>query len=426
MYNFLIRTSIFLLFIIFAFCPVMAEEREYGIDDVPAVHIDDAERFVSDPDGIMSAEARSEVDARLRRLMDDTGAEMAVVVLPSIGNDDPFDFGVRLFEKWKPGKKDTDNGLLMLVVMDQRQAKVITGYGLEGILPDADVTRIARATMTEKMKAGDVDGAIADAANAYAAIISEPENAAEIKSKYANDAVAATDSEDLKQILFGFAALVFAFATVAFFINAWQLRKRDNHTKAVNWKSLISMFGVLAVLSLGAGLIWFVIALILSRRYRNKPRKCPVCSHKMKKLSEEEDNTLLNAAQDLEERLGSVDYDVWVCPECNAVERLPYSIPQSKYSRCEKCGTMARHLVSDSVVLPATTSHAGRGVRRYHCEYCGNDDNINYTIPRKVNTGAVVAGAALGGALSGRGGGGFSGGSFGGGMTGGGGGGASW
>ncbi len=422
----IIKILFFFFAVLSANLSAYSQEREYGIDDVPSVHLADRNKFVSDPESIMSDEARSVVDARLRKLMDDTSAEAVVVLLPSIGNDDPFEFGTRLFEKWKIGKKDTDNGLLMLVVMDQRTAKVITGYGLEGILPDADVTKIARATMNEKMRNGDVDGAIIDAVNSYSEIISDPENAQEIKSKYNNDD--AGDDVDLDQIkgyLFGFAALIFALSTFAFLYNAWELRNRDNYSKALNWKSLITMFGVFSVLSLGAGLIWFILAWFLARHYRRKPRICPACGHKMKKLSEEEDNSLLNEAQDLEERLGSVDYDVWVCPECHAVERLPFIMNQSKFSRCDKCGTMARHLVSDTVMLPPTTRYAGRGERRYRCEYCGDDHIEHYKIPRRSNTGAVVAGAAIGSSIGGSGGG-FSGGSFGGGMTGGGGGGTSW
>ena len=63
-------------------------------------------------------------------------SEVAVVALQSIGDNDIDDFATELFTRWGIGKQN-DNGLLVLLILDQRRITFRTGYGIEGILPDA-------------------------------------------------------------------------------------------------------------------------------------------------------------------------------------------------------------------------------------------------------------------------------------------------
>ena len=153
----------------------------------------------------------------------------------------------------------------------------------------------------------------------------------------------------------------------------------------------------------------------------------------MHRLPEEKDNELLTPSQDLEERLDTVDYDVWECPECGTVERFPFKVKQTKYTECPACHTIAMTLESDRVVHPATTRREGYGVKTYECKFCGHRTDKGYRIPRKEDPAAMAAAAAVLGAAASRrggGGGGFGGGGFGGGFgggaTGGGGAGGSW
>src|SRR5688572_11695707 len=77
------------------------------------------------------------IEARLTQLNADTGAEVAVVILPSIGDAVPRQFATALFELWGVGHKGVDDGVLVLHVLDQRRIEIETGYGEEGALPDA-------------------------------------------------------------------------------------------------------------------------------------------------------------------------------------------------------------------------------------------------------------------------------------------------
>ena len=135
-----------------------AGTRQYAVNDVPNVRLEDARQYVSDPSQILSAEARDTINAVLGRLERSTGIETAVVMLPSIGDTDIFDFAHELFRTWGIGKKKSDNGLLLLFVMDQHKVRFTTGYGLEGTMTDALSRRIQTTVMVPRFKAGDWDG----------------------------------------------------------------------------------------------------------------------------------------------------------------------------------------------------------------------------------------------------------------------------
>lgn len=91
--------------------------------------------WVSDPSGLVTAR-KAEIDSVINTLERETTAEVAVVILPTIGSQVPKDFAVALFKHWGIGKKKKDNGILVLHILDQRRVEIETGYGMEGILPD--------------------------------------------------------------------------------------------------------------------------------------------------------------------------------------------------------------------------------------------------------------------------------------------------
>lgn len=106
------------------------EAKQYTLQDVPNVRLSDVRQYVSDPSHILSTSARDSINAVLGRLEASTGIETAVVMLPSIGEADIFNFGHELFRQWGIGKKKSDNGLLILFVADQRKVRFTVGYGL--------------------------------------------------------------------------------------------------------------------------------------------------------------------------------------------------------------------------------------------------------------------------------------------------------
>ena len=141
------------------------------VDEVPNIHLKDARQYVTDPSAILSTAARDSINLMLGQLEEGSGIEVAVVMLPSIGNDDIFDFAHNLFRKWGIGKKKENNGLLVLFVMDQHKVRFTTGYGLEGTLTDALSKRIQMNEMVPAFKEEKWDEGMVKGVRATVAIL---------------------------------------------------------------------------------------------------------------------------------------------------------------------------------------------------------------------------------------------------------------
>ncbi|WP_294627474.1 TPM domain-containing protein [uncultured Bacteroides sp.] len=150
--------SIFsLLIFTFLLIPLQAREKVYTIDNLPKVHLQNKMQYVCNPAGVLSQAACDNIDAMLYALEQQTGIETVVAAVPSIGEESCFDFCHQLLNRWGVGKKGKDNGLVILLVTDQRCIQFYTGYGLEGILPDAICKRIQTQYMIPYLKDGNWD-----------------------------------------------------------------------------------------------------------------------------------------------------------------------------------------------------------------------------------------------------------------------------
>lgn len=97
---------------------------------------------VNDYAGILSPAEKTALEQRCRQLRDKNGAQLAVVVLQSLQGGQIDDFTVKLFKHWGIGEQGKNNGILLLVALDDRKARIEVGYGLEPVLPDALAGRI--------------------------------------------------------------------------------------------------------------------------------------------------------------------------------------------------------------------------------------------------------------------------------------------
>lgn len=397
--------------------------------DFPAnPNIADAREFIADPASLLSPETKAEVNRRLYGFRQSSTAELAVAIVPEIGDMEIEEYATALFKEWGLGKADNDNGILLVISPGARRARIETGYGVEGAMPDAVASKIIRDDVVANMKDGNLDAAVNSATADMVKVLSDPAYAEELKSQQRGPAseIETLDTEVVFQFLWIVGAIAFVFALFLFGSDLFGGRRKTNFDKSQTWSKHLPVYWICAVVSWGSALIFALLALWLKGHYRKKPVKCDTCGAKMRRLGEEEDNELLNPSQDLEERLDTVDYDVWECPSCGTVERFAFPKKQNTYSRCPNCGTVANHLVLDKITVPPTTRHAGMGERIFRCEYCHNHTRIPYSIPKKED-GTLLAAAALGAMAGSRGshGSGFGGG-FGGGSSGGGGASGGW
>lgn len=187
-------------------------------------------------------------------------------MLPSIGENDIFDFSTSLFRKWGIGKKKSDNGLLILFVMDQHKVRFATGYGIEGTMTDAMSKRIQMQYMVPAFKQSDWNKGMVDGVRATAKVLDgsmEPE---------------ATDSDtDTGDILFSIGIIVGIVLLVMFVSSIMQrcpkCRKR----------SAMKQMGVEVLrISTGNG---------RRKRIRRTTYVCQYCGHIMTKDEDIDDNS---------------------------------------------------------------------------------------------------------------------------------------
>lgn len=152
-----------------------AAARGYRIEEIPNVQRSDARRFVSNPDGILSASAVARLDFLCDSLRRAGTAEAAVVAVRDIAGDDLFEFAHALFSAWGVGRAAGDNGLGILFVEERREIRFVTGDGLEGVLPDAVCKRIQLTDMIPLFRRGDYGGGLVAGMEAVARRLSGAE-----------------------------------------------------------------------------------------------------------------------------------------------------------------------------------------------------------------------------------------------------------
>jgi len=127
--------------------------------------------FVSDNVGVVDATSRQALNALIGELQAKTGAEIAIVVVRSTQPLSAFDYAMKIAEDWKPGEAGKDNGIVFLVAVDDREMFILTGYGVEGPLPDGRVGAIRDRLITPAFRGGDYAGGIMAATAEMAARI---------------------------------------------------------------------------------------------------------------------------------------------------------------------------------------------------------------------------------------------------------------
>ena len=241
--------------------------KEYkSVDDVPNVRLTDVRRYVSDPTNILAPAATDTINAILGRLEKSTGIETAVVMLPSIGENDIFDFSTSLFRKWGIGKKKSDNGLLILFVMDQHKVRFATGYGIEGTMTDAKSKRIQTQYMVPAFKRSDWNKGMVDGVRAAAKVLDgsmEPE--------------AADDDTETSDILFSIGIMI-GVILLAMFVSS--IKQRCPKCRK---RSAMKQMGVEVLrVSTGKG---------KRKRIRRTTYVCQYCGHIMTKDEDIDDNS---------------------------------------------------------------------------------------------------------------------------------------
>lgn len=337
------------------------------------------EGFIADQPSLIPAPALAALNARIRAIQDSGFGDIGVAIIPSIGDYQPYEVGVAIYRTWKIGRIDSigsarrDLGVLILIVPKELspdgkgQCWITTGRGAEGVVTDAASGSICRDQIIPFLRERN-----------YAAAVG-------------------AGIEAISNQLHGDAGLT----------NAPAPRSLSSPRSRLPIGLGILGGGVGAILLSGG----------IRRWRRNRPRKCPRCGKPMVRLSEAADDEALNRGQIMEERLRSIDYDVWECDCGSEPIVLPYRKLLTGYRNCTKCGFRTARTTRRTLRQPTYTS-SGLAEDTTRCKQCGAVATATVVLARLTRS------SSSGGSSGGGGGGGSS---FGGsGSTGGGGGGSSY
>ncbi|MEO6244920.1 MAG: TPM domain-containing protein [Opitutaceae bacterium] len=122
--------------------------------------------------GIVSRDIATQLNQELTQFERDTSNQIVVAIFPKLESSSSIeDYTVRVFQAWGVGQKDRKNGAVLFVFRDDRKLRIVTGYGLEGALPDALAKQIIENEITPLFRAGDFSGGIAAGTHAIIAAV---------------------------------------------------------------------------------------------------------------------------------------------------------------------------------------------------------------------------------------------------------------
>lgn len=228
-----------------------------GADE--AVPIPPLTARVMDLTATLPAGLASELEAKLAAYEASKGSQVVVLVLPSTQPEPIEQFGIRLLDAWKIGRKGIDDGAILIVATADRRLRIEVGYGLEGVLNDATAKRIIDEIITPKFKAGDLPGGIVAGVDAMLSVIDrEILPAAKPGTAAQGGGQLSIDRFGESTLLFGLAAIAIGGAIVRYFLgNLLGSGVVGGVTAGLGWLFTGSVVGAL----IGAALGFFVALL---------------------------------------------------------------------------------------------------------------------------------------------------------------------
>ena len=155
---------------------------------------------VVDNAGVIDAATETSLTAKLAAFEARSSDQIVVATIRSLGGEAIEPFANRLFRAWGLGQAGEDNGILLLVAVDDRKMRIEVGYGLEGTLTDLHSKLIIENTMVPAFRAGDFSGGIDRAVDDIVLVLEG--NAAELEARYERNQPDAFDFIDWPMAIF--------------------------------------------------------------------------------------------------------------------------------------------------------------------------------------------------------------------------------
>ena len=168
---------------------------------------------VVDSIGRVSAEVETQINSELISFQQSGGPQIAVAVVDSTGNATPENYSIDLARSWGIGDKEKDNGVLLLIALEDRTLRIEVGSGVEGELTDVTAAGIVDSVMLPRLRANDVDGAVRDGARAVMQVW-RGENIVLEPTVPSNTVTEPTQQQSIFSIILFF-GIMFVFITLA-------------------------------------------------------------------------------------------------------------------------------------------------------------------------------------------------------------------
>lgn len=151
---------------IVVFLPSCAKATVWSADNLVMVHLQDRNRYVCDPDGVLTPSLRDTADTYLRRLHVECGIQTVFVVVRHVKDGDTFRMAQDIGNKYGVGDKKSRRGMLVVVAVDDRRYTLAPGMGLEADLTDVECDDIARVCIVKNMKVNQTDAMVTETVRA--------------------------------------------------------------------------------------------------------------------------------------------------------------------------------------------------------------------------------------------------------------------
>ncbi len=215
---------------------------------------------VNDFGGMFSAEFRENLEKGLSDFEEETTAEIAVVTIESLGDYSVEEYAVRLFEQWQIGKKEKDNGILLLLAKEERKIKIEVGYGLEPVVTDGRAGRIIREKIRPNFKKENYEEGV--------------KLAVEQIKEYIKSGEPPQGTEAVQETASNFFIFIFIGGLILVYLTSFLGRTKEFVTGGIVGGLLGGFFGLLASgvsilwLAIVFGAIGFILDYIFSKNYK--------------------------------------------------------------------------------------------------------------------------------------------------------------
>ena len=214
---------------------------------------------IIDQANLLTPAEKQAISQQILKLHQSGKAQIGVIIVPTTGQEDIFGFAMRVAEQWKLGSAKQDNGVLMAIAVNDHRIQILSGYGLEGVLPDIVLSRIIRNQITPYFKQNQFAQGIQSGLNEIENVLNmDPEVAAKAAQELKERQEQALHEQQAKQKTISTALFILIAGIVGSYIVGNRLSAATAAVAGIV-AGLVNGAGLLTSLLIGGGIFFLLI-----------------------------------------------------------------------------------------------------------------------------------------------------------------------